>query len=604
LRDHQWAEVPKAEITDRLNEGKLKILVCTDAASEGLNLQSAGALVNYDLPWNPSKVEQRIGRIDRIGQKQHFIAVFNLFLDDSVDMRVYDVLQERCGLFEDFVGKMQPVLALARSGLKNILAPREEEKLIQEMRLTAREVEKDETIGAEFAEAEAVDTSSVIPTITVSDLELSIRSLQKASGKIKVRSTGEKQWSLRGLERKAIKVTTDLEALERDKHLLPLSAGTEIIDRIRETLPLPSRSPLVIAERISGAYRCAEARWIHGEDLITITTFAQLQELINAWDGKPVSPTLIHKAYEEAEQSAFERMMQIDFECSLTVREGLENQVKGASLRLRRELGRTLRCLGSDNLNDYFRKQVRAENSLEGRYHQALRRLGQYPEWTVEEIQEYERYVGELTEEQRNGRIRLGSEIEAALKDPRWEAEKQLRKKAKLNICFDFELQAFNREAQQRFKSSLAKMLSTSPTQIDIIKVLPGSTIVRLEMDEDDATQLLSMYMSQNPSLQTLPKFKIPGVPQLSGITSTSVVNRQVVAATYSEMQNNEVVSLCKQIKEHHRNILRIQEKRAEFIDPRQAPMDLDEQEQWLQRQIEAKLDRLKELGVDYFTLY
>jgi SNF2 family DNA or RNA helicase len=65
----QWVSVPKEQIKRDLRLGKIDILVCTDAAGEGLNLQTCGVLVNYDLPWNPMKVEQRIGRIDRIGQK-------------------------------------------------------------------------------------------------------------------------------------------------------------------------------------------------------------------------------------------------------------------------------------------------------------------------------------------------------------------------------------------------------------------------------------------------------------------------------------------------------------------------------------------------------
>jgi len=114
-----WKAVSKAEITERLSDGRLKVLVCTDAASEGLNLQAAGALINYDLPWNPSRVEQRIGRIDRIGQREQELYIRNLFLRDSVDMRVYQLLRERCGLFEHFVGRMQPVLSCQRRLAKN-----------------------------------------------------------------------------------------------------------------------------------------------------------------------------------------------------------------------------------------------------------------------------------------------------------------------------------------------------------------------------------------------------------------------------------------------------------------------------------------------------
>ncbi len=74
----KWRSVSKGEITDTLHQGKLRILLCTDAASEGLNLQAVGAIINYDLPWSPSKVEQRIGRIDRIGQELAEVLVVNL----------------------------------------------------------------------------------------------------------------------------------------------------------------------------------------------------------------------------------------------------------------------------------------------------------------------------------------------------------------------------------------------------------------------------------------------------------------------------------------------------------------------------------------------
>lgn len=110
----KWQKVTKDVITEKLQKGEIKALVCTDAASEGLNLQAAGAVINYDLPWNPSKVEQRIGRIGRIGQKLGEIKIVNFFLKDSIDERVYRVLRERCGLFEHFVGAMQPVLSKAR----------------------------------------------------------------------------------------------------------------------------------------------------------------------------------------------------------------------------------------------------------------------------------------------------------------------------------------------------------------------------------------------------------------------------------------------------------------------------------------------------------
>jgi Helicase conserved C-terminal domain len=75
--------VERDEIKHRFLRGEIDILICTDAAAEGLNLQTADLLVNFDLPWNPMKVEQRIGRIDRIGQRHQDIYVLNLCYADS-----------------------------------------------------------------------------------------------------------------------------------------------------------------------------------------------------------------------------------------------------------------------------------------------------------------------------------------------------------------------------------------------------------------------------------------------------------------------------------------------------------------------------------------
>jgi SNF2 family DNA or RNA helicase len=73
----RWIACSKEEIKRRLKRGRVRLLVCSDAAGEGLNLQTAGVLANYDLPWNPMKVEQRIGRIDRLGQTRPRVRILN-----------------------------------------------------------------------------------------------------------------------------------------------------------------------------------------------------------------------------------------------------------------------------------------------------------------------------------------------------------------------------------------------------------------------------------------------------------------------------------------------------------------------------------------------
>jgi superfamily II DNA or RNA helicase len=79
----------------RVAEHKIRIMVATDAACEGLNLQTLGALINVDLPWNPTRLEQRIGRIKRFGQVRDSVDMLNLVNEQTVDEKVYERLSER-----------------------------------------------------------------------------------------------------------------------------------------------------------------------------------------------------------------------------------------------------------------------------------------------------------------------------------------------------------------------------------------------------------------------------------------------------------------------------------------------------------------------------
>lgn len=96
------------------------IMLSTEAGGEGRNFQFCHLLVNYDLPWNPMRVEQRIGRVDRIGQ-QHTVQVFNLWVKGTVEERVLDVLEHRINIFEDTIGGLDPILGDAERDLAHIL---------------------------------------------------------------------------------------------------------------------------------------------------------------------------------------------------------------------------------------------------------------------------------------------------------------------------------------------------------------------------------------------------------------------------------------------------------------------------------------------------
>lgn len=105
--DGRWRHVSRADIKRRFRKGDGDILLCTDAAAEGLNFQFCGSLINYDMPWNPMRVEQRIGRIDRLGQAFDNIRIVNLHYADTIETQVYQALSSRIQLFESFVGGLQ-----------------------------------------------------------------------------------------------------------------------------------------------------------------------------------------------------------------------------------------------------------------------------------------------------------------------------------------------------------------------------------------------------------------------------------------------------------------------------------------------------------------
>lgn len=97
--------------------GDTRILISTDAGGEGLNLQFCHVIINYDIPWNPMRLEQRIGRVDRIGQK-HVVRALNFVFEDTVEHRVREVLEEKLNtILEEFgVDKTGDVLDSSQAG--------------------------------------------------------------------------------------------------------------------------------------------------------------------------------------------------------------------------------------------------------------------------------------------------------------------------------------------------------------------------------------------------------------------------------------------------------------------------------------------------------
>ena len=110
IRDGKFQKHTKEDVKRMVKTREIKILVGTDAASEGLNLQTLGTLINLDLPWNPTRLEQRKGRIQRIGQQSDKVLIYNMRYKDSVEDRVHTMLSKRLKNISEIFGQLPDVL--------------------------------------------------------------------------------------------------------------------------------------------------------------------------------------------------------------------------------------------------------------------------------------------------------------------------------------------------------------------------------------------------------------------------------------------------------------------------------------------------------------
>ena len=117
----QKSPIEKDRAVDGFRRGRgPQILVSTEAGGEGRNFQFCHVLVNYDLPWNPMRVEQRIGRIDRIGQTET-VKIFNLYAVGTIEERILEILERRIDAFERTIGGLDPILGETEKDLRRIL---------------------------------------------------------------------------------------------------------------------------------------------------------------------------------------------------------------------------------------------------------------------------------------------------------------------------------------------------------------------------------------------------------------------------------------------------------------------------------------------------
>lgn len=416
-----WTSVSKSAITDALNAGRIQVLLCTDAASEGLNLQSASSLINYDLPWNPSKVEQRIGRIDRIGQKRSDIVVVNLFLKDSIDDSVYSALRSRCQLFEEYVGEMQPVLAEARRMLSG-----QQPLNIAALEAIAERIEHDPVARETYVVDQPHDFVSVNAPLKTSDLLDGLNELSDIST-IQVSSNPQDQTVT--VSRSGYRTVTfassgrALDSFPSAAPLTPLGKAVRSLSEVVQTVG--EHLPLVVGAYEADAFRAVDIQWVSGNTWEPVTSYDHLCELLDAWDGTPADPHVRLLAENDARataRSSVETMVATAKDRTVT---GLQRQVEAARLRLLRELARYLLVMDASprNLNARWHELISTrDRSVSHRLTACYNRIGEWPDWDPDLVSEALDFVNDMTDYKRRTWV-TGSAIDAALADPRWQVK-------------------------------------------------------------------------------------------------------------------------------------------------------------------------------------
>lgn len=173
----EWLKVTKDEMKKAFASKEIKVMLCTEAASEGLNLQTCGIIINYDMPWNPMRVEQRIGRIDRISQVYDVVWIRNYFYDVDIEADIYRALENRIDWFQSVIGELQPILGeVARSIEKLAMTPlaEREARLQEELKQLLQEIDSKEKLSfklEDYQEKEVVPEPPEDSIVTLDEIK-------------------------------------------------------------------------------------------------------------------------------------------------------------------------------------------------------------------------------------------------------------------------------------------------------------------------------------------------------------------------------------------------------------------------------------------------
>jgi adenine-specific DNA-methyltransferase len=229
--EHRWADVSsgsksadmKAAIVDEFRGDRGTLLLATESAAEGVNLQFCSIVINYDLPWNPQRIEQRIGRCHRYGQKSDVLVVNFLNRKNEADRRVFELLDQKFNLFKGVFGASDDVLGVVESGVDlemRIAAIYQDCRTPEQIKTAfdALQVELDETIQAGMNKARRA---------FLENFDAEVHERLRIHKEVAKQSLGKQQQTLLDLAKYALRDRASFEPAEPRFHLLPSEDGAE-----------------------------------------------------------------------------------------------------------------------------------------------------------------------------------------------------------------------------------------------------------------------------------------------------------------------------------------------------------------------------------------
>lgn len=139
VKDEERVNLRHRFMLDKSDSNSIDVLLFSEVGCEGLDYQFCDCMVNYDLPWNPQAIEQRIGRIDRNGQESDSVSIVNIITDDTIDCDIFERCLSRIGVFNASIGDSEEILGEITKGIYDIvesytLTPDERREKLQQLR--------------------------------------------------------------------------------------------------------------------------------------------------------------------------------------------------------------------------------------------------------------------------------------------------------------------------------------------------------------------------------------------------------------------------------------------------------------------------------------